>query len=160
MENSNTENGNFKPIETQDELNAIIKDRLAREREAANKRYEGFISPDEHAKALASEKKLFDDYKKAHEGDAKTIEDLTARVNGFELDALKTKIAREVGLSYDWVGRIGGTDEKTIREDAENLKRLVGLNSPTLPTKNTEAGQSVDPTTAALREVLNNTKKQ
>lgn len=160
MENSNTENGNFKPIETQDELNAIIKDRLAREREAANKRFEGFISPDEHAKALASEKKLFDDYKKAHEGDAKTIEDLTARVNGFELDALKTKIAREVGLSYDWVGRIGGTDEKTIREDAENLKRLVGLNSPTLPTKNTEAGQSVDPTTAALREVLNNTKKQ
>lgn len=160
MENNNTENGNFKPIETQDELNAIIKDRLAREREAANKRFEGFISPDEHAKALASEKKLFDDYKKAHEGDAKTIEDLTARVNGFELDALKTKIAREVGLSYDWVGRIGGTDEKTIREDAENLKRLVGLNSPTLPTKNTEAGQSVDPTTAALREVLNNTKKQ
>lgn len=160
MENNNTENGNFKPIETQDELNTIIKDRLAREREAANKRFEGFISPDEHAKALASEKKLFDDYKKAHEGDAKTIEDLTAKVNGFELDALKTKIAREVGLSYDWVGRIGGTDEKTIREDAENLKRLVGLNSPTLPTKNTEAGQSVDPTTAALREVLNNTKKQ
>ena len=34
MEN-NTENG-FKPIETQDELDAIIKDRLAREREASN----------------------------------------------------------------------------------------------------------------------------
>ena len=68
MEN-NTENG-FKPIETQDELNAIIKDRLAREREASNKRFEGYISPDEHAKAIASEKKLFEDYKKAHEGDA------------------------------------------------------------------------------------------
>lgn len=158
MEN-NTENG-FKPIETQDELNAIIKDRLAREREASNKRFEGYISPDEHAKAIASEKKLFEDYKKAHEGDAKTIEELTAKVSGFELDAMKTRIAREVGLSYDWVGRIGGTDEKTIREDAENLKKLVGYNSPTLPTKNTEAGQSVDPTTAALREVLHNTKKQ
>lgn len=159
MEN-NTENGGFKPIETQEELNAIIKDRLAREREASNKRFEGFISPDEHAKALAGEKKAFDDFKKAHEGDAKLIEDLTAKVNGYELDALKTRIAREVGLSYDWVGRIGGTDEKTIREDAENLKKLVGFNSPTLPTKNTESGQTVDPTTAALREVLNNTKKQ
>lgn len=159
MEN-NENGGGFKPIETQDELNAIIKERLAREREASNKRFEGYISPDDHAKALENEKKAFDDYKKAHEGDAKTIEDLTAKVNGYELDALKNRIARECGLSYDWVGRIGGTDEKTIREDAEALKKLVGQNSPMLPTKNTEAGQSVDPTTAALREVLSQTKKQ
>ena len=55
----------FKPIETQEELNNIIKDRLKRERESTEKRFEGYISPEEHAKAIAESNKAFDDYKKA-----------------------------------------------------------------------------------------------
>ena len=35
----------FKAIETQEDLDKIITARLEREREASNKRYEGFISP-------------------------------------------------------------------------------------------------------------------
>ena len=54
----------FKPIETQEELNNIIKDRLKRERESTEKRFEGYISPEEHAKAIAESNKAFDDYKR------------------------------------------------------------------------------------------------
>ena len=85
----------FKAIETQDELNEIIKERLAREREASNKRYEGYISPDDHKKALAEANKAFDDFKKAHENDAKTIEELTAKNKEYETATLKSRIAHD-----------------------------------------------------------------
>lgn len=35
----------FKPIETQEELDKIITNRLKRERESTEKRFEGWISP-------------------------------------------------------------------------------------------------------------------
>jgi hypothetical protein len=148
----------FKAIETQEELDKIITNRLEREREAANKRYEGFISPEDHKKALAEQQKTFDDYKKAHEGDAKTIEDLTAKNKAYETAALKSRVAREVGLSYEWVDRIGGEDENSIRADAEALKKLVGTGKTLLPTRNMDqsAGDDKD---ASLRQVLKSIKQ-
>ncbi len=134
----------FKPIETQEELNNIIKDRLKRERESTEKRFEGYISPEEHAKALAESNKAFDDYKKAHEGDEALIKDLTAKNKSYETASLKSRIAHEVGLSYEWIGRISGEDEKSIRADAESLKKLVGAGQTVvLPTKNPEANENV-----------------
>lgn len=150
----------FKPIETQEELDNIIRDRLAREREASNKRYEGFISPDEHKKALAEANKSFDDYKKAHEGDAKTIEDLTAKNKAYETAALKSRIAHEVGLGFEWVDRIRGEDEESIRKDAESLKTLAGNNTMLLPTKNMEDTPPGNDKDAALRQVVNAIKPQ
>lgn len=147
----------FKAIETQEELDKIITNRLEREREAANKRYEGFVSPEDHKKALAEQQKTFDDYKKAHEGDAKTIEDLTAKNKAYETAALKSRVAREVGLSYEWVDRIGGEDENSIRADAEALKKLVGTGKTLLPTKNMDQGTG-DDKDAGLRQVLKSIK--
>lgn len=154
---SNTVEGGFKAIESQEELDRIIKDRLVRERDAATKRYEGWISPEDHQKALDDSTRAFDDYKKAHESDAKTIEDLKAKNAAYEMDSLKHRVAREVGLSYEWVSRISGADEKTIREDAESLKKLVGTNQSTLPTKSTET-DGADSKTSAMRSVLNGIK--
>lgn len=153
-------NQEFKVIETQDELNAIIKDRLKRERETTEKRFEGFISPEDHQKALADANKAFDDYKKAHEGDEQTIADLTAKNRAYETASLKSRIAHEVGLSYEWIGRINGEDEKSIRADAESIKKLVGSGSNTvlMPTKNAEADADYDESSAALKSVLNGIK--
>ena len=148
----------FKTIETQEELDAIIEKRLAREREASNKSYEGFISPEDHKRALAEAAKSFDDYKKAHEGDLKTIEDLNAKIKDYETDSLKNRIAHEVGLGYEWIGRIGGDDETTIRADAEKLKALVGNGPTLLPTKNMEGGTEGNEKDAAMRQVLNSIK--
>ena len=134
----------FKPIETQEELDNIIKDRLKRERETTQKRFEGWVSPDDHQKALDAANKAFDDFKKAHESDEQTIADLTA----------KTK----AGLSYEWIDRISGEDEQSIRSDAESLKKLVGAGAQPIPTKNTEAGENYDKSSAALRSVLNGIK--
>lgn len=151
----------FKPIETQEELDNIIKGRLQRERETVTKRYEGYISPDDHNKALAEVNKSFDDYKKAHESDEQTIADLTAKVKAHETASLKSRIAHEVGLSYEWIGRITGEDEKSIRADAEALKALVGNGSKVvIPTKNPESGENVNTKDNALKAVLNGIKKE
>ena len=148
----------FKPIETQEELDNIIKDRLKRERESATKRYDGWISPEEHQKQIDVANKAFDDYKKAHESDEQTIADLTAKTKAYETASLKSRIAHEVGLSYDWISRISGDDEMSIRADAEALKKMIG-NGPVLPTKNMESGEKVDSKNTALRALLNDIQK-
>ena len=150
---SETTESTFKAIETQEELDNIVKERLKREREATNKRYEGWISPEDHQKTLSGANQAFDDYKKAHECDSKTIEDLMAQNKAYETASLKSRIAYEVGLSHEWTGRIGGEDEQSIRADAESLKKLVGNGAP-LPTKNPESGESLDPSKTAFKSVL------
>lgn len=157
MSEINQENG-FKVIETQEALDAIIKDRLKRERETTEKRFAGYISPEDHQKALDASNKALDDYKKAHEGDEKTIADLTAKNKAYETASLKSRIAHEVGLDYAWISRINGEDEQSIRADAESIKKLVGSGTPLMPTKSTESGGDYDESTAALKTVLNGIK--
>lgn len=149
---------NFEPITTQEDfqarVNDIVQERLRREREAANKRYEGWISPEDHQKAINEANKAFDDFKKAHEGDEQTIADLTAKNKAYETASLKSRIAHEVGLSYEWISRISGDDEDSIRADAESLKKLVGSPAP-LPLKETEPKKS-DDKNGQFRSLLNN----
>ena len=145
----------FQAITTQEELDTIIKDRLKRDREAQTKKYEGWVSPEDHKKAITEINKAFDDYKAAHEGDAQTIADLKAKTQEYETASLKSRIAHEVGLSYEWISRIGGTDEKSIRADAESLKNLVGSQTTPapLPPRSTETAPA-DAKAAALKSVL------
>lgn len=149
----------FKPIETQEELDSIIKERLKRERESTQKKFDGWVSPEAHQQAIDDANKAFDEYKKAHESDEQTIADLTAKNKSYETASLKSRIAHEVGLSYDWISRISGDDEESIRKDAESLKKLVGSGQP-ISTKSTEpSGNKADSTTAGLRSVLNGIKQ-
>ena len=53
----------FTPITSQEQLESVIKDRINRERDTVNKKFEGYTSPDDL-------KKIKDDY-------AKQIADLT-----------------------------------------------------------------------------------
>ena len=146
----------FTAITTQEELDSIIKDRLKRDREAQSKKFEGWISPEDHQRAINEANKAFDDYKAAHSGDEQTIADLKAKNQEYETASLKSRIAHEVGLSYEWISRISGTDEKSIRADAESLKNLVGSQSAPapLPPRSTEQTPPADARTAALKGVL------
>ena len=158
MSDTNNQEG-FTPITDQETLNNIIKERLKRERESTEKRFEGWVSPDEHQKAINEANKAFDDYKKAHESDEQTIADLTAKNKAYETASIKSRIAHEVGLDYAWVSRINGEDEQSIRADAESIKKLVGSGTNLMPTKNAESGEDYDESSAALRTVLNGLKQ-
>lgn len=127
----------FKTIETQEELDSIIKDRLDRNTKKitaeVTKQFEGYISPDDAAK---SKKALEDEISKLTaqitEKDTK-IADITAKNTAYETAAVKAKIAREYGIPAELADRISGTNEDEYKADAENLAKFVAAGKPTAP---------------------------
>lgn len=155
----------FKVIESQEELDNIIKDRLDRNTKKitaeVTKQFEGYISPDEAAK---SKKALEDEITKLTaqitEKDTK-IADITAKNTAYETAAVKAKIAREYGIPAELADRISGTNEDEYKADAENLAKFVAAGKPTAPMfsaepsgNNSNIGQTNN-TDAALMAVLN-----
>ena len=115
----------FKPIETQEALDAIIKDRIERAKKSAAdeaaKKYEGYLSPDDVKKHTDQIAALTD---KIKESETK-IADLTAKNSAYEIASVKTKIAHEVGLPYELADRLSGTTEEEIRKDADALSKFA-----------------------------------
>lgn len=156
--------GDFKAIETQEQFDEAIKERLKRERDNIAKKYEGYISPEDfEVKTKEFETRITDAdkaLKEANEkisGHEKELEERDSKIKGYESASVKTRIAHEVGLSYDAVKFIQGEDEEGIRKSAESLKALVGSSAPLPPlADNQTGGQDED---AALRNTLRNLKK-
>lgn len=147
----------FKVIETQEQLDTVISERLKRERETLKKEYEGFLSPEDEAKKYAGYLSP-DDEKAKYKGylSPEEVAKKDAQIKGYETDSVKTRIAHEMGLSYDAVGFLKGDDEEAIRKSAESLKALVG-SAITAPLASTES--SVDSADdAALRKTLKGLK--
>jgi hypothetical protein len=119
----------FKTIETQEELDAIIKARLDRNTKTVTdevkKSYEGYISPDE-AKKLTDQVDALT--KQLTEKDT-SIADLTAKNKNYETASVKARIAREKGLPYELADRLSGESEEDIAADAENLAKFVSTGS-------------------------------
>lgn len=148
--------GEFKPIETQEELDRIIKDRLDRQKEVILKNYENYDSlkaqVGELTKSLNDANATIESKKDLE----KTIEELTGKVKTHELNSLKMKYALENGIPYNLASRISGDSEETIKADAENLSNFFKLQTPPPPLKTTE--KTVDSKVEAYKNLLNGIK--
>lgn len=153
----------FKVIETQEQLDAIISERIKRERETLGKKYECYLSPDDYAtKASEYDTKIGDLTKQLEEANGKianhdkAIAERDTKIKAYETDSVKTRIAHELGLSYDAINFLKGEDEDAIRKSAESLKALVG-SSITAPLASTEPSAS-NAEDAALKNTLKGLK--
>ena len=153
----------FKAIETQEQLDAIIGERIKRERETLVKKYEGYMSPDDFkTKASEYDTQIGDLNKQLKEANDKIanhdkeISERDTKIKAYESHSVKTRIAHELGLSYDAVDFLKGEDEETIRKSAESLKSLVG-NTTTAPLASTETSV-VNTEVAALKNTLRGLK--
>lgn len=154
----------FKVIETQEQFDAAIGERIKRERESLGKKYEGYISPEDFNSKKTDydtmignlNKKLEEANKKIANHD-KEIADRDKRIKAYETDSVKTRIAHEIGLSFEAIEFLRGEDEEAIRKSAESLKGLVGTRK-VAPLASTEhsMGNSKD---AALRQMVKNLSK-
>lgn len=149
--------GDFKPIETQEQLDAVMSDRLKRERETIKKQYEGFLSPEDVAEKYAGylspedEKKKYKGYLSPEE-----VAKKDAQIKGYETDSAKTRIAHETGLSYEATKFLSGDDEESIRKSAEALKALMGSeNIAPLASTESAVGDAKD---VAYRNMLKGLK--
>lgn len=138
----------FEPINTQEEFDAAISERLAREA----KKYEGYTSPEdlekikaEHDGKIADLSGQIDTVNKQLAEKDKSIEERDAKIKGYETNSVKMRIAREAGLSYEAADYLQGDDEESIKKSAESLKSLIG-NKPAPPLGDPEpdAGNGKD----------------
>lgn len=100
----------FEPITTQEAFDAAVAQRLApyadyNELKAQNETYAG------------------------------QIVELNSRIQTYETDALKTRIAHEVGIPFDLAQRLTGSNEADIRKDAQALLKLIQPKNPPAPLR-------------------------
>lgn len=126
----------FTVIETQEQLDKVIGERIKRAEKQAAEKYADYDD-------LKKQNAQLTEQVQKHKA---TVDELNAKVHQYETASVKTKVALEMGLPYQMASRLTGDDEKAIRADAEAMVKLIGNNRPTAPlgssepnVKNTEA---------------------
>ena len=116
----------FKTIETQEELDAIILKRVEQAkrsvRQELEEQYAGYDELKEKADGL--EKELETSKQRIAE-----LEPLEQKVHEYETDSVKTIVALEEGLPYSFAARLNGDTEEAIREDAKAISKVIGAQS-------------------------------
>lgn len=120
----------FKTIETQEQFDEIIKERLERNTktvtENVTKQFEGYISPDDletKTKDLTGQIETLTSEKSTLETQ---VEELKGKVHKYEIGSVKTKVAHEFKIPYELSHKLSGETEEEIRKDAESLAKFVG----------------------------------
>lgn len=135
---------------TQEEVNKLVGQARLEGKEIGRKEFEGWISPDELQKQTSS----LSGQISALTGEKETLQtQLTEKdsmIAKYETDSVKTKVARELGLSYEATEFLRGTTEDEIRQSAENLKGIVNK-AFTPPAFNSDPAPTGDSTQAAWK---------
>ena len=79
-------------------------------------------------------------------------EDVDSKIKAYEVEKLRTKIALDNGLPYEFANRLQGEDEKSILEDALSIAKLIKGNRSVLPLKNSEGG--IDPKRESFKRLV------
>lgn len=148
----------FKVIETQEQLNAIIKARLDREKE----KYADYDQLAEKIKKLETEntslKQTITDKETSESTSLTRISELEKDVIVWKQKSLKQQIAMKNGLPFDLADRLQGDSEESLNEDAERLASLVSVKNYTQPLADKEPNLEINSVDAAWRDVVKNLK--
>lgn len=142
---------------TQEEVNKLVGQARLEGKEIGRKEFEGFISPEEAKKqteSLTEQLKTLTDEKTALETQ---LTESKSKIAGYEIDSVKTKVARELGLPLDAMEFLQGEDEEAIKKSAESLKALVGTRKAP-PLSDPEQPPAEDGVTAAFKKMNPNIK--
>lgn len=119
----------FKAIETQEQLDAIIGERIRRAESKAAEKYADYDSikhqNDELTAQIADLTKQIKAKDEAISGNKEIVDNLNAKIKDYETRSVKTRIAHEVGLPYQLADKLSGEDEDAIREDAKKMASFI-----------------------------------
>lgn len=113
-----------KTITTQEELDAIIADRLKRAEAKVRKEYAGYEDLKKELEGLKGEKATS---AAAHQ---KELDALNARIKGYEVAELRTKVANEYSIPYQFQDRLKGTTLEELEADAKTLAPVFAKQQP------------------------------
>lgn len=131
----------FTPINTQEEFDAAIKERLKRDREAQAKKYENWVSPEDQQKRVSEYEKQIKDLQDAAAASEKTLAEKDAKIAEgarYRTDLEKTRIALAVGLKIDYADRLRGETPEEWKKDAEALAKDFAATHRTAPLGSSE----------------------
>lgn len=124
----------FKEIKTQEEFDALIKERLERERKTRQDKYSDYDDLKKKNEDYSAEITKLNQEKKDFESKTadydKQINELNSKVKGYETDSAKTRIALEKGLPYAMAKRLNGTTVEEIEKDADEMVKYMGKQDP------------------------------
>lgn len=125
----------FKVIETQEELDKIIKKRLEQKDREVAEAYKDYLSPDDvkamkadYEKQIQDANKLVEDAKAKLQTFDETVSNLTKRAEAAEVSNLKTKVAIDNNVPIKLASRLVGTTEEELKADAQLLLEGLGTN--------------------------------
>lgn len=152
----------FTPIETQEQFDAMVKDRIAR---AESKAAEKYADYDELKTSVADKDKQIADLstqlKEQSEkvtGSSDKIKELENKVHDYETASVKTRVAHEEGLPYELASRLAGEDEDAIRKDAKALAKFAAKPAAAPIGSNEPNDVNTDPTKAAYKSMISQLK--
>lgn len=143
----------FTVIETQEQFEQTVEERLNAERE----KYSGYLSPDDVAEKYKDYLSP-DEVEKKYTGyiSAQEAAEKDTKIKQYEQQTVRTKVAKELGLSYEAADFIKGDNEEEMKKSAEALKGILGKNQAP-PLRSNETGQGSDKD-EALRNTLRKLK--
>ncbi len=110
----------FTPINTQEEFNQRISQRLEEARNAERQKFADYETVKKDLETAMADAQKKD----------QTITDLQTQLKGSRAELAKTRIALEKGLPVEMSGRLTGETEEEIRKDAEALSALFAKRNP------------------------------
>jgi len=131
----------FTPIETQEQFDAAISERLKREKEAQAKRYEGWTSPEALQKLTDEHAKRIKELEDAAAATQQTLAEKDAEIAKgakYRADLVKTRIALAAGLRMEYADRLRGETEEEWKEDAKVLAKDFAQAHYSAPIGNAE----------------------
>lgn len=135
----------FEAITTQEQLDAIVQERVGRAKDSVRKEFEGWISPKDLEEKTSGLNKQITDLNKTVDGlndkiknHEQEIADRDTKIKAYETSSVKIRVAREKGLPYEAVEFITGEDEESIGKSADALKGLFKGAGAEPPTPNPE----------------------
>ena len=128
----------FKAIETQEELDTIIKARLNRLKE----QYADYDELKSRVSTLEAENAgLKETVAQSNQTAAdfeSQIEGYKSTIAGYETAKTKTAIALKYGLPFEFADRLQGEDEASLTADAERFAAIMKPQAPIPPLKSIE----------------------
>lgn len=119
----------FKTIETQEELDAIIGERIERAKSSVRKEYDEKYSDYDSIKdqigKYNSEKESYEKQIKELNDKVSSFDEISAQNKKLQMDSLKVRVALENGLPYQMASRLNGDDEASIIKDAKMMKQYM-----------------------------------
>lgn len=144
----------FKAITSQEELDSIVKARVAREREKYSDYEELKTKVADFESKEATYQSTIEGLKTEKTDLSSQLESVNSELNQTKLQSAKQRIATEFGLPLDLADRIQGDDEEEFKADAERLALYIKP-AVTPPAKSNEPAIS-DSKEASWAEMARN----